>query len=124
MPTNSDTIAIAIRPTDAIWSPFFVGLLSDEAEELATQLCLTPDAGGPLHDVGILPRESYPGWWIRLSTVPAAPTGDKLCLVCKQTPGPIIFGQIGGPWYALILSRTWRPRDGVSPPPQPPNVTG
>jgi hypothetical protein len=124
MPMSTETTAFAIRPIGTTWSPFFVGLLSEEAEEIAAQLCLTPEAGGPVEDVGLLPRERYPGWWIRLSKLPAAPTGDKLCLVCKQTPGPMIFGQIGGPCYALILSRTWRPSDGVTPPPPPPTVVG
>jgi hypothetical protein len=124
MPTSTGTIAVAIRPIGTTWSQFFVGLPSDEAEEIGAQLCRTPDGGGPLEDVGDPPRENYPGWWIRLSKVPARPTGDKLCLVCKRTPGPIIFGQIGGPCHALILSRTWRPRDGVTPPPPPPTIVG
>jgi hypothetical protein len=124
MPTSAGTIAVAIRPIGATWSPFFVGLPADEAEEIGAQLCRTPGGDGPLEDVGDTPRENYPGWWVRLSKVPATPTGDKLCRVCKRTPGPIIFGQIGGPCYALILSRTWRPRDGVTPPPSPPTIVG
>jgi len=29
------------------------------------------------------------------------PPGDKLCLVCNETPGPLILGQVGGPRYRV-----------------------
>jgi len=119
VPTSAGTIAIQVKPARMIWSPFFVGMPSEEAAKLEPELCLRPSGGGPLVNVETLPKIDYPGWWIRVASAAATPSGDTLCLVCKATPGPLVFGRIGGPRYRLILSKAWK---GLAP--VPPDVTG
>jgi hypothetical protein len=121
-PTSDGGVAIEIRPARMVWAPFFVGIPAEDAADLSPRLCIAMPEG-PLEDIGVIPTRDYPGWWVRLSKVPVSSEGNKICLVCKKTPGPLVLGQIGGPRYRVVLSRDWRPRAGANPL-EPPDVTG
>ena len=119
IPVSDGRIAIHINPTRMVLFPFFVGVPSTETE-LSPQLCATPRESGPLTSVEEMPKRDYPWWWIP-SSIPVSPGGDRICLVCRQTPGPIIWGKSGGPCFRTILAREWRQQAGA-PPLEPPDV--
>lgn len=114
VPTSTGNVAVRVRPKKMTWFPFFVAVPMTDADRLSPQLCVDPMDGTPVRDIGKRPEREYPGWWVRFSDRPVSPDGEVICLLCKETPGPLCFGRPEGPRYRVVLSRMWKPEPGGS----------
>jgi hypothetical protein len=117
---SASTVAIEIRPVQSTWSPFYVGMPTDQAAKARPELRAGNRADrSPTRPVGRSPKRDYPGWWIRVSSESAAPNGDSHYIYCAERPTAIIFGQVGGEQHRALLHEDWGPRKVTGIPPTP-----